>query len=165
MNFEDITNIKEAGFTGFIRMQELFLDSKNLPRKMGVYLILNLNGSSPEFLTIGTGGHFKEKNPNVSISVLKSNWVNDTIVVYIGKAGKVGGSVTLRSRLRQYFRFGQGSNVGHWGGRFIWQLKNSSDLLVCWKELSTEDPRTVEAILIKEFYSIYNQKPFANLTN
>jgi len=91
--------------------------------------------------------------------------VDDTIVVYIGKAGKDGSSATLQSRLRQYFGFGQGKNVGHWGGRFIWQLKNSADLVVCWKALPTTDPRTVEADLIQDFVSKFSQRPFANLAN
>jgi hypothetical protein len=92
-------------------------------------------------------------------------WVDDTIVVYIGKAGKDGSSATLQSRLRQYFGFGQGKNVGHWGGRLIWQLKNSADLVVCWKALPTADPRTVEAELIQDFASKFSNRPFANLAD
>ena len=164
MNFNDIELIKKAGFTGFKKMSELFFDSSTIPKIKGVYLILNMENKS-DFLTIGTGGHFKGKNPNVSITELKSNWVDNTIVMYIGKAGKDGSSATLQSRLRQYFRFGQGKNVGHWGGRFIWQLKNSKDLVVCWKTLPTEDPRTCEANSIQEFVLQYSKRPFANLTN
>ncbi len=164
MNFKDIEQIKKAGFTGFKTMKELFADSSAIPKIKGVYLVLNPTKKG-EFLTVGTGGHFKGKNPNVSVSELKANWVDDTIVVYIGKAGKDGSSATLQSRLRQYFGFGQGKNVGHWGGRFIWQLKNSADLVVCWKALPTTDPRTVEADLIQDFVSKFSQRPFANLAN
>lgn len=116
-------------------------------------------------MTVGTGGHFKGKNPNVSVSELKANWVDNTIIVYIGKAGKDGSNATLHSRLRQYFGFGQGKNVGHWGGRLIWQLKNSADLVVCWKALPTADPRTVEADLIQDFVSKFSNRPFANLAD
>lgn len=164
MNFKDIEQIKKAGFTGFKTMKELFADSSAIPKIKGVYLVLNPTKKG-EFLTVGTGGHFKGKNPNVSVSELEANWVDDTIVVYIGKAGKDGSSATLQSRLRQYFGFGQGKNVGHWGGRFIWQLKNSADLVVCWKALPTTDPRTVEADLIQDFVSKFSQRPFANLAN
>lgn len=162
MDFNDIEHIKKAGFTGFKRMSELFSDSSSIPKTKGVYLILNIERNF-DFLITGTGGHFKGKNPNVSIAELQSNWVDDAIVVYIGKAGKDGSSATLQSRLRQYFRFGQGKNVGHWGGRLIWQLRNSKDLLVCWKALPTEDPRTFEANLIQEFVLEYSKRPFANL--
>ena len=164
MDFHDIKLIKKAGFTGFKKMSELFIDSSAIPKIKGVYLILNTENKS-DFLTIGSGGHFKGKNPNVSIAELKSNWVDNAIVVYVGKAGKDGSSATLQSRLRQYFRFGRGKNIGHWGGRLIWQLKNSKDLVVCWKALPTEDPRTFEAHLIQEFFLQFSKKPFANLAN
>jgi hypothetical protein len=164
MEFKNIEQIKEAGFVGFKKMKELFADNSTIPDIKGVYLILNPSKSA-EFLTVGTGGQFKGKNPNVEIEVLFKNWVDDTIVVYIGKAGKEGSSATLQSRLRQYFDFGKGKKVGHWGGRLIWQLSNSADLLVCWKSLPTDDPRKIESQLIMEFVSKYSKLPFANLKN
>jgi hypothetical protein len=145
-------------------MKELFADSVTIPKIKGVYLVLNPSKKG-DFLTTGTGGHFKGKNPNVSVSELKANWVDDTIVVYIGKAGKDGSNATLQSRLKQYFGFGQGKDIGHWGGRLIWQLKNSADLVVCWKALQTADPRTVEAALIQDFVSKFSNRPFANLVD
>lgn len=165
MNFNNINKIKAAGFVGFKEMGELFLDSSILPRSKGVYLILYLDSKPPQFLVVGSGPSLykKKTNPNVSISELKSNWVEKTIVIYIGKAGKNGSNVTLQSRLREYFRFGQGKDVGHYGGRLIWQLKNSNNLVVCWKELTTEDPRTFESNLIAEFSLTFSSRPFANL--
>ncbi|MEI8226006.1 MAG: hypothetical protein WCG82_08765 [Bacteroidota bacterium] len=165
MTFSSIDDIKKAGFKGFLKMSELFSDSSSIPKIKGVYLVLYLTDKSPEFKTVGTGGHFKGKDPNVSIAELKKNWVDGTIVVYIGKAGKEGSSATLHSRLKQYFGFGKGGNIGHWGGRLIWQLRNSSDLVVCWKELPTDDPRTVEADLLKKFIAKYATRPFANLSD
>ena len=59
-------------------------------------------------------------------------------------------------------RFGSGKNVGHYGGRYIWQLADSDDLVVCWK--CVEDSRRVEAAMIAEFKKNHNGKrPFANL--
>jgi hypothetical protein len=165
MNFESLDAIKKEGFVGFRSMTDLFADSSELPKIKGIYLVLYLEKKAPELLTVGTGGHFKGKNPNVPVSELKQNWVDDTIVVYIGKAGKVGSAATLQSRLRQYFGFGQGGNVGHWGGRLIWQLRNSRNLVVCWNELPNDDPRTVEASLIQEFVKKYGKRPFANLSD
>jgi hypothetical protein len=164
MEFKNIEEVREAGFVGFKKMKELFADDAAIPKITGVYLILNPTKSA-EFLTVGTGGHFKGRNPNVTLAELNNSWVEDTIVVYIGKAGKDGNSATLQSRLRQYFDFGQGKKVGHWGGRYIWQLSNSSDLLVCWKSLPTDDPRKIESQLILEFVSKYSKLPFANLKN
>jgi hypothetical protein len=156
MTFNDIEELKKEGFTGFKKMNDLFIDSSFLPDNNGVYLVLNSDNKLAEFLTIGSGGHFKGKNPNVSLAELKANWVENTKVVYIGKAN------SLKKRLRQYFGFGQGKNIGHYGGRLIWQLKNSKDLVVCWKS-TTSDPREFEANLIQQFISIYGCRPFANL--
>jgi hypothetical protein len=157
MTFNDIDEIKKAGFTGFRKMSEMFIDSSMLPDNSGVYLILNSNNKPGEFLEVGSVGYFKGKNPNVSLEELKSNWVDNTKVVYIGKA------TSLKSRLRQYFGFGQGKNIGHYGGRLIWQIKYSKDLIVCWKSLASEDPRDFEANLIKLFVEKFDKRPFANL--
>ena len=115
-------------------------------------------------MPVGTGGHFKRKDPNVSIDVLKLNWV-DSLVVYIGQAGGGASNATLNSRLKQYFRFGQGKNAAHYGGRYIWQLENSEDLIVCWKPLPNDDSRTMERQLIKSFKNEFSKRPFANLAN
>ena len=162
MNFKNLEQIKKLGFTGFLTIKNLMDDSSSIPKTKGIYLVLNLS-KNIEFMEIGTGGFFKGKNPNVSISELKTNWVDDTIVVYIGKAGKDGSNATLQSRLKQYFKFGQGYNIGHYGGRYIWQLKNSLDLVVCWKTLPNDDPRSVESQLIQQFIKEYQKRPFANL--
>lgn len=156
MDLNNIDQIKKAGFIGFKNIRDLFLESSMLPDSTGVYLILNVDNKPADFLNIGSGGHFKGKNPNVSIAELNANWVENTKVVYIGKA------TSLKSRLRQYLGFGQGKNIGHYGGRLIWQLKYSKDLVVCWKSLTT-DPREYEAELIRQFVSTYGCRPFANL--
>lgn len=165
MNFKNVDDLKKAGFVGFKTMSELFIDSSQLPEIKGIYLVLNLDKKPPSFMQIGTGGFFKGKNPNVVIDKLKSNWVNDTIVVYIGKAGSEAGNATLKLRLKQYFGFGQGKNIGHWGGRLIWQLASSKDLIVCWKPLPVDNPREIEAKFIKDFVLEYGQRPFANLAD
>ena len=165
MHFDNLNDIKKAGFVGFKTMEELFLNNSQLPPVKGVYLILNLDKSPISFLSIGTGGHFKGKNPNVPLPELKNNWVKETIVVYIGKAGSDNSKATLKSRLKQYFGFGQGKNIGHWGGRLIWQLTTSHKLVVCWKPLPNKDPRTVEAKLIGDFVNHYKARLFANLSD
>jgi hypothetical protein len=163
MDFNSLDDIKRNGFVGFKTMRELFADSSQLPAAKGGYLILRIDTTSISFLPIGSGGHFKGKDPNVPIEVLKSNWIDNAPVVYIGKAGSDSGKATLKSRLKQYFGFGQGKNIGHWGGRLIWQLNDSSDLVVCWKALPNSDPRAEESQLIKAFVSQFGNRPFANL--
>jgi hypothetical protein len=59
--------------------------------------------------------------------------------------------------------FGRERQVGHWGGRYIWQLANHRDLIICWKPLSNEDPCDVEKRLLNEFKNAFGRLPFANL--
>jgi len=80
---------------------------------MGVYFVLNLTNKRPEFLTKGVSGLFKDKDPNISILELSQNWVENSKTIYAGKAGWSKGNGTLRSRLKQNVRFGQGFTVGH----------------------------------------------------
>jgi len=164
-SFKTLEDIKDQGFVGFIKISDLMRDSSKIPDRPGVYMVLYTGLNTPSFINPGTGGFFKGKNPNVSASALLQNWVRDTVVVYIGKAGGTDHSATLNKRLRMYLRFGQGAPVGHYGGRLIWQIKNSGDLLICWKTQITEEPRNVEAKLLSEFIGQYSKRPFANLVD
>lgn len=143
------------GFVGFKTIEELRGNKSLIPKEKGVYVILNLE-KEINFLKIGTGGFFKAKEPNVEIAILKQNWVENTDVIYIGKATE------LQKRLNQYFCFGNGKNVGHYGGRHIWQLENSKNLIVCWK-VTEDNPRDEEKKLIQLFFKQYDKLPFANL--
>jgi len=165
LNFNNINDLRKNGFTGFITVNELWIDKSVIPKLKGVYLVLNPSYKNTKFINPGVGGFFKGKDPNVSISELRSNHVDNSRVVYIGKAGSPTGNATLNSRLGQYLRFGQGRNVGHWGGRLIWQIKSNSELVFCWKPTPDNDPREVEKQLLESFIYQFNQRPFANLTS
>jgi len=161
--FSSIEEIKKKGFLGFVSKAELFADCTAIPKVKGVYLILYAGLKEPAFLEVGCGGFFKGKNPNVSIAELKFKWVPKSQVIYIGKAGGSSSSATLHSRLKQYFAFGQGKAVGHYGGRYIWQLEKPRELIVCWKPTPDEEPRAAESSLMAEFVTQFGKKPFANL--
>ncbi len=160
MNFSKQALIDD-GFEGFISVKELWIDKSMIPRQMGVYMVLNTE-SNVEFINPGVGGFFKGKDPNVDIPQLKEKFVNSS-VVYIGKAGGSYSKATLFSRLGQYLGFGQTKNIGHYGGRYIWQLKNHENLLFCWKPLQNEEPVVVEKELLSFFIQKYSKLPFANL--
>jgi len=161
--FQDLSKIKEMGFTGFKTIEQLWNDSSCLPNEKGIYLILNPDCSQREFLPKGVGGYFKDKDPNISVSELSTNWVDNCHVVYIGQAGGNSSSATLKKRLKQYLDFGKGKPVGHYGGRLIWQLANHKNLIVAWKVTRTTDPREEESVLISDFHDFYGKLPFANL--
>ena len=157
MKFQTIGDVEDSGFTGFISIEKLQNETSMVPSCSGVYMVVRSTKTAPRFLSEGTGGYFKEKNPNVSIEELQANWVDDTCVLYIGKA------TSLRKRLKQYIDFGKGRSVGHRGGRYIWQLEDADQLLLCWKETPNEDPKSVESAWISSFKLFYGVRPFANL--
>lgn len=160
MNFTEIESLKLHGFTGFVSIKSLQEKGyRQIPALPGVYLIVCEAQFSPRFLEKGTGGYHKDKDPNVPLQELELNWVEGTLVVYIGKA------TSLRTRISQYMRFGLGKAVGHYGGRLIWQIENACDVLsVAWKPTPDQIPESVESELIQAFKRINNNKrPFANL--
>jgi hypothetical protein len=108
------------------------------------------------FLPSNPAGRFKERDPSASDDALSANWVEGAEIVYIGKADN------LRRRLREFVRFGEDAPIGHWGGRLIWQLKDSAELLVAWKETPDRVPREIEGEMIAAFRSVWDKPPFAN---
>jgi hypothetical protein len=70
MNFKDLSEIEAAGFKGFKSKRELFVDSSSIPKIKGVYLVLSIQRKPPLFVATGSGGHFKGRDPNVSVDIL-----------------------------------------------------------------------------------------------
>ncbi|MBD5176936.1 MAG: hypothetical protein HDT05_05960 [Bacteroidales bacterium] len=153
----EIDMYKEDGFEGFIQVAQLREATSILPEEAGVYIVIRPSDATPQFLEKGTGGFFKGKDPNVSIERLTENYVAASKTLYIGKA------TSLRERVRALLRFGAGVAVGHWGGRFLWQLADSDELIVAWKKTPGYVPRDIEAQMIQDFVSIHGKRPFANL--
>lgn len=165
--------IRKYTLSDYVTLNQYILNPANikakLPDSKGIYFVI-YPYDWPEglFLTTGTGGHFKGKNPNVPIEELWSNWVEDADILYIGKAGGISRNgittnATLRDRIIALLRFGNVKNVGHWGGRYLWQHENSPDFRVYWYSCADENPADLEKELIADFVKIYNKKPFANL--
>jgi hypothetical protein len=123
----------------------------------GVYMVPSPT-APPRFTDESVGGRFKDRDPSVPTAVLETKWVQGAPVLYIGKADQ------LRRRIREFCAFGAGSKIGHWGGRYIWQLEGCQELIVAWVPTPGEDPREVERLLLKEFESEFASLPFANLT-
>lgn len=158
IDFNSKESLFENGFRGFKSVKELRNDTSIIPNEEGVYLVLNFNLNDTDFLEKGTGGFFKNKDPNVSIEELHKNFVDNSLVVYIGKAN------SLRRRIKQYLDFGEGKKVGHRGGRYIWQIEHNNELIFCWKVIQNKVPREVEKDLIGAYKKQFGgRRPFANL--
>ncbi len=161
---QTIEELKQHNFWGFERIAEMQSNHcANVPPLPGVYLVVRERNSQFEFLPESVGGWHKGRNPSVNSPVLKDAWVDGTIILYIGKAGGGKSLATLQKRLRAYMRFGEGKPVAHWGGRFIWQLKDWRKLRVCWRPMPDGDAEILEKMLIQEFKARYVKRPFANL--
>ena len=159
-------DLEAKGFKGFRTVAELRANCfSGIPLTPGVYVAISERTKKPiEILSRSPAGWFKGKNPTQHIADLRSRWVNGAEIVYIGKAGGPGTRPdrTLKARIGEFLCFGVGVPCAHWGGRSVWQLGESDDLLIAWVE--ADGPRSLEKRLIKEFKKGNSgRRPFANM--
>lgn len=159
----DPESLGDYGFLGLKTISELNDSLAEIPDVEGIYIVYRDILAEPEFLPTSTGGWFKGQDPTVHASVLNEKWIPNAYVLYIGKAGGPNLKSNLRTRLQQFISFGQGKKTAHWGGRYIWQLKNSGNLRLAYKPIPGGNPESEERSLITEFTSEYGNMPFANL--
>jgi hypothetical protein len=157
----DAAQLRAEGFAGFVGFEELRSgELKNVPHTAGVYVVVREGEERPGFLDASSGGRFKGKDPTELVDVLESKWVEGAEVVYIGKGED------LRRRLKQYTDFGAGHPVGHWGGRYIWQLADADRLVVGWRACEQgETASEAEARLLRQFKEAFGCLPFANIAD
>ena len=83
-----VPGLRQQGFEGFLKVRELRQAPRNpVPAEPGVYLFLHTLAAAPEFLIEGTGGRFKNRDPNVSPERLRKEWVEGALIVYVGQSG------------------------------------------------------------------------------
>lgn len=154
------SDLEAAGFVGWHTWDQLRkADYQPVPSEPLCYVVYRPSTAAPEFLDANQGGHFKGRDATRPIEILEAKWVTGAHTVYIGKA-----NVGFR-RLKAYARFGAGEPTAHWGGRYIWQLADSEELLVAWHEISWQEPaRAYEKRLLAHFGTMHEgRRPFANL--
>jgi len=155
--------LQKYGFEGFKTILELMNSCKEIPKLMGVYVVLRERNDHPMILEKRPFDCQEDKYPSYSKAELEEEWVEGTHIVYIGKAGGFGQKTELHKRLSTYIRFGKGKKAAHGGGRSIWQLADAQELIVCWRVLTDEEPCCVESKMIADFCKKHDGKrPFAN---
>jgi hypothetical protein len=154
-----VESLKKEGFSGFVTFAALLNgELSRVPTGPGVYVAIRTSRTTPGFSQTSCGGHFKGGDPTVVLAVLRAKWVDDCAVLYIGKGD------SLQRRLGEYARFGRGDPIGHWGGRYIWQLADAADLLVAWREAGDgQTAADAEGELAGEFKRRFGALPFANI--
>ena len=147
---------ERLGFRGWKRFGSV--ERSDLPPGRGVYVVVREPGERPTFLAESVGGPHKHRPLTVGIDELQHAWRDEAEIVYVGKAG---GGHGLKGRLWAYARQGRGHSAGHAGGRFLWQLPESGQLLVGWRELV--DVGEVEEALLSLHIERFDRRPFANM--
>lgn len=158
----DESGLVARSFQGFHTFKELRIDE--VPKAPGVYVVLRSVQFAHLVLEESVGGRFKHKDPSADSGILteRMNYLSDTL--YIGKAD-AGPKANrgLQKRVSELAKFGNGLPVGHWGGRYLWQLSESTSLRVAWKETHDRSAREAERELLEEFLDLHGQLPFANI--
>jgi hypothetical protein len=144
--------LKTAGFRGFERFSAT--DLTRVPEGPGVYVVLREKGAPPVFLERSPAGPHQGREATADLESLREAWVARTPLLYVGE------TKTLRKRLEQFRRQGAGESANHWGGIYLWQLSDSGDLRVAWRE--EEDPVAAKRALLAEFRKAFGCRPFAN---
>ena len=155
--------LEAEGFEGFFTVGQLHNEGcESVPNKPGVYAIVRKPLDPPVFLTKSVGPIFRGQDPTRPVDELEQLWVPGAQVLYLGRACGPGVRSLLRQRVKRYLRFGHGRVVGHWDGRFVWQLRDHAALRVAWNS-TVDDPAQFEARLQARFREHYGVVPFANL--
>jgi hypothetical protein len=164
MNFDNIEELKKAGFEGFKSFKELNIKN-DIPKEGGVYLVLD-EIQKKDFLIESEIGkrYYIKKGKEIELlyteDELKEKFIPNSLTIYIGQ------SKNLKTRLGTYLKYGKNNiikeriSTPHRGGKAIWQLRHYEDLIFCWKII---EPEKEEAKLLKEFENQKKEKlPFAN---
>ena len=61
---DKVKKLKDEGFKGFVRVEELMSNPKLPEDEKGVYVVLYTHDTRPDFMQVGTGGFFKDEDPS-----------------------------------------------------------------------------------------------------
>ena len=157
--------LEQQGFEGFLLVGQLRHDRcEALPNLPGIYAVVRETIEKPEFMTRSNAAEYRGESPTRPIDELIECWVPRAQILFYGRAFGPGVRSLIKQRVKRYMRFGQGRVVGHWDGRFVWQLRDHSSLRIAWKVIESGDLQAAEDELQLRFSAHYGEPPFANMT-
>jgi len=157
--FNCSVSLHDAGFVECQDITSLMRSTgcESVSNQPGVYMVVK-SWPGKSFLESTAGTNLGKRDEKVTREYLDLQWVENTSVLYIGKA------VNLRRRIKQYMDFGSRRGENHAGGRLIWWLRDYHRLLIFHKVLPLDtSPRKEEKKLLEKFEQQYGKLPFANL--
>ena len=157
---ELLKEVADLKLNGCATVRELKQSCSVVPDCKGVYFVLREKTESvPVFKAQSPVLEHKGKPLSYPVETLESKWVEDTDIMYIGKTDS-----SLRARIRTYISYGKGNDSPHRGGRAIWQLPDTDNMIIGWRIIdATESARTIEAQLLADFKNAHGgMLPFAN---
>ncbi len=153
--------LEAEGFTGFVTNGQLHAERcERVPDERGVYVLVRDSVAPAEFMVRSTAPVWRGEDPTRPIDELQQRWVLGAQLLYVGRAAGTGVRGRLHQRIKRLLRFGHGKVVAHWGGRFVWQLRDHAGVRVAWKPC--DDPAAECARLLARFTGHYGVPPFAN---
>ncbi|MBE7083556.1 MAG: hypothetical protein E7373_03005 [Clostridiales bacterium] len=126
---------------------------KYIPKKPGIYRVLNLDNIKIEFLSYSSNSSF------VSYPIImlqeKYNKTKVNNLLYVGKG------VNLHKRIKQYIEYGLNLVDNHKGGRAIFQIKDYKNLYI--EVLLCDRCECVEKNMLIGYKEHYKELPVANM--
>jgi len=157
--------LEAEGFEGFLTIGQLHRsDCLEVPDEPGVYVVLARGEAPHGFLRRNTAPVWRGQDPTLPVEALGARWIEGAELLYVSAAPGPGVRSRLRQRIKRFLRFGHGKVVAHWSGHVIWQLRESSRLVVAWRPCDSagEAARTSTELLAR-FEHRHGAPPFANV--
>ena len=155
--------LESEGFEGFHLVGQLHAERcEGLPDAAGIYAIVRETPGPPEFMARSTAPVYRGEDPSRPVEELMARWVPGAELLYLGLAAGPGVRNLLKQRVKRMLRFGHGRVVGHWGGRFVWQLLDRAALRVAWNVTGDADAGERIGFILARFVEKHGVLPFAN---
>ncbi len=145
------------GFTKLCFLQEAFL--KQVPEQPGLFAILRKDDADPGFLELPEARALPPSAWRIDTASLRSRWIVDASVLYLGEASQASREHSLRDAIRQLCwpsKHQTSPLTRH--GQLVWYVRGSQEFEAAWCVAPTHSFDQ----LLEEFEGAHGAVPFAN---